>query len=338
MSRMEGAQVLFFEPCAPKGSNAWKEPGRKVRPGIIVYTLPPEGSDLPGPLGRYLRQRGTRFLQDKLEHHRFKEPVFWCATPAGAEYLDSFAYRGLVYDCARDWKGAWGELEQMVVPAADVVFAASPDLAQKLMPLNANVTLLPQGCNYPMFARDDLPRPLPLRGLKGPVFGFLGTLWPDLDLVPLRKLASSRPDCHIVLVGRDAGCAGLPELLEEPNVRYLGQAETVDLPDYLSSFDACLYLLRESETDSDIIHARLFEYLSTGRPVVAMLRPDQVEHFPDVVYAAHSPAEFAMLCSRSLDETGTWARDRRRAYGQAASWSNRAGEVNRILESIGLFS
>jgi GTP cyclohydrolase III len=68
-----------------------------------------------------------------------------------------------------------------------------------------------------------------------------------------------------------------------------------------------------------------------------MLRPDQVEHFPDVVYAAHSPSDFVLLCSRALEETGSWARDRRREYGKAAAWSQRAEDVNRILESIGLF-
>ena len=42
--------------------------------------------------------------------------------------------------------------------------------------------------------------------------------------------------------------------------------------------------------------------------------------------------------SRALEETGTWARDRRREHGKAAAWSLRAQEVNQILESIGLFT
>jgi hypothetical protein len=111
----------------------------------------------------------------------------------------------------------------------------------------------------------------------------------------------------------------------------------VDLPDYLCSFQVCLYLQRQSRLYDDVLQPRLFEYLSAGKPIVAMFRPDQVEHFPDVIYAAHSPAEFALLSSRALEETGPWARDRRREYGKAASWSARAGEVNQILESIGLF-
>ena len=110
----------------------------------------------------------------------------------------------------------------------------------------------------------------------------------------------------------------------------------MDLPDYICSFRACLYLLRRSKFYDDVIHSRMFEYLSSGKPIVAMLQPDQVEHFPDVVYGAHDEGEFVKLCVRALDEAGSWAKDRRRSYGKAAAWSGRAGVVNQILGSIGL--
>ena len=339
MSRMRDAEVLYFEPPAPRGSRDWKKPGRKLRPGLIAYILPPEvtqNAALP-LLDRFGTGRTVRFLQAKLERHRFREPLLWCASPAGAQFLDELAYRGLVYDCYQDWPDFPERWESELALSADVCFAASPELCRHLAPCNGNVTLLPFGCNYPMFAKDDLPKPVPLRGIKGPILGFAGTLWHDLDLTPAINAAEAHPDCTLVLIGEDKGCRQLPQLLAYPNVLALGAVAPVDLPDYLAHFDVCLYLLRRGELQDDIIHARMFELLSAGRPIVAMLRPDQVEHFPDVVYGAHTPAEFALLCSRAMAETGTWARDRRREYGKAAAWSERAGEVNRILESIGLF-
>lgn len=339
LSRMKDAEVLYFEPPALKGSNAWKQPGRKLRPGLIAYTLPPELTQNPVRrlLSRYSANRTTRFLQAKLERHRFREPVLWCASPAGAVHLDELAYRGVVYDCFRDWPDYPEAWESELAAAADVCFAASPDLARHLAPCNSNVTLLPFGCNYPMFAKDGLPRPPALQGIRGPILGYVGTLWPDLDLEPVLNTAQAHPEYTVVFLGRDEGCRMLPQLLALPNVMALGQASPVDVPDYLATFDVCLSLLRRERLYDDVIHSRMFEYLSAGRPIVAMLAPDQVEHFPDVVYGAHTPAEFSLLCVRALAETGTWARDRRREYGKAAAWSVRAGEVNRILESIGLF-
>lgn len=340
MSRLEGAQVLYFEPPAHHGSDLWKRPGRKLRAGVIVYTLPPMPS--LKSVGRlFLRHdatRATRFLQSKLEKHHFTEPLLWCSTPAGVQFLDAFAYRGLVYDCYRDWPDYPESWESELATEADVAFAASPDLMNHLSPCNGNVTLLPFGCNHPMFAKDDLKRPPLLREMEGPTFGYTGTLWPDLDLSPLLHLAVSRPDCNIVLVGHDAGCYMLPELISEPNVHVLGPVAPVDLPDYLCTFDVNLFLLRRGHLYDDVIPPRIFEYLSAGRPIVSMLRPDQVEHFPDVIYAAHSPAEFSLLCSRALEESGNYLKLRRREYGKAAAWSVRAQEVNQILTSIGLFA
>ena len=340
MSRLENAQVLYFEPPAPLGSDLWKKPGRRLRPGVIVYTLPPVliKSPVGNPLARHDAARAVRFIRSKRDKHRFSEPLLWCTSPAGAVYLDELPYRGLIYDCYRDWPLYPPSWEGELASAADVVFAASPDLMRHLIPCNGNVTLLPQGCNYPMFAKDDLPRPLPLRALQGPILGYAGTLWPDLDLTPLIALADAMPQADLVLVGRNAGCAMLPQLLEKPNVLVLGPAEPVDLPDFLCSFDVCLSLLRQDHLYDDVIPSRIFEYLSTGKPVVAMLRPGQTEHFPDVIYGARSPGDFVPLCARALAETGSPLKRRRRAYGQAAAWSVRAGEVCRILESTGFFS
>lgn len=339
MTRMKDTEVLYFEPPAP-GGQAWRQPGRKLRPGLIAYTLPPQPSQEATRrlFGRYTAGRTLRFLQSKLERHRFREPVLWCASPAGAEYLDSVAYRGLVYDCAQDWPDYPESWESDLAAAADVCFAASPDLLRHLSPCSANVTLLPYGCSYPMFAKDGLPRPQPLQAISGPILGFAGSLWPDLDLEPVLRAAQAHPDYTFVLLGPDRGCRMLPQLLQEPNVMALGPVPPVDLPDYLSSFQVCLHLLRRDRLYDDVIPPRLFEYLAAGKPIVAMLTPEQVEHFPDVVYGAHTPAEFNLLCTRALSETGTWAKDRRREYGKAAAWSQRAQEVIRILESIGLFS
>ena len=68
-----------------------------------------------------------------------------------------------------------------------------------------------------------------------------------------------------------------------------------------------------------------------------MFWPEQVEHFPDVIYGAHSPEEFARLCRRALEEGDGWARTRRREHGAAAAWSARAEEVEKILRAIGLY-
>ena len=103
-----------------------------------------------------------------------------------------------------------------------------------------------------------------------------------------------------------------------------GPCPLVEVPDYLGRCQVLLDLLRDSQPYNDVVPPRLYEYLSTGKPIVSMLWPEQVELFPDVVYGAHSPEEFLHLCQQALAEDPGWVDQRRRDYGAAAAWSRRA--------------
>ena len=335
MIRLKDAQVLFFEPPGRR----WRQPGRQMRPGLTVFTLPP----LPEVEPRHAllhRQRWrwlARPILRQMERHRFKEPLLWCTDPEQIHLLELLPHRGVVYDCDRDWFDLPPRWESDLALAADVVFAASPGLADHLSPCNDNIALLPNGVNHPMFTRPPAELPPELRGLSSPILGYTGTLWRDLDLAPVLYAAQAMPACTFVFLGRREKNP-MAELLERlPNVRLLGRRAPVEVPDYLARFDVCLNLLRRSEQGNDVVPCRIYEYLSSGKPVVSMLFPEQVEHFPDVVYGAHSPEEFAALCHRALAETGDWAKNRRREHGAAAAWSARADEVTRILGTTGLY-
>lgn len=306
---------------------------------MTVYTRPPV-PQLPEQAD-FLRRRAWRkqsdFINKTAARHRFRDPVLWYTSPEQVHLLDHLSGRGLVYDCGQDWSDLPPEWEGDLAAAADVVFAASPWLVDRLSPCNANIALLPNGVNYPMFCRPDLDVPAELQGISGPVLGFVGTVTPDLDLAPVEYAARGRPDWTFVLVGRLGENPRLAYLEELPNVRLLGHRPMVDIPDYLGRFDVCLDLRRRRQEFDDVIPRRIYEYLSTGKPIVTLLFPDQVEEYPDVIYGAHTLEEYDRLCARALLEDKTWVAPRRRDYGSAAAWSRRAEEVQRILNAIGLY-
>lgn len=217
--------------------------------------------------------------------------------------------------------------------AADVVFAASPELVERLSPCSSNIALLPNGVTYPLFSRIATPsRSRP----EDPVLGWAGTIHGDLDLSPLLYVAQARPRWTFLLLGRREHNPLLRRLARLPNVHFLPPCPLLEVPEHLSRCRVLLNFLREDQPDCDVIPTRIYEYLSTGRPIVSMLWPDQVEHFPDVVYGAHSNQEFLALCERALEEPPAWVSQRRLAHGAAAAWSLRAGQVSRILGTAGL--
>ena len=337
MIRLKEAQVLFFEP--PGEGRGHKEPGRRMRPGLTVYTLPPvlAVEERHHYLFRRNQHRLSRFIEQAMDRHRFRDPVLWCTSPEQVHLLDYLACRGVVYDCDRDWSRLPDRWESDLALAADVIFAASPGLADHLSPCNDNIALLPNGVNFPMFTRTPADCPPELRGLTGPVLGYVGTIWPDLDLSPALRAARAMPDASFLFLGRRRDNPAADALERLPHVRFLGARRPVEVPDYLARFDVCLDFLRLDNLKNDILSPRLYEYLATGLPIVTLLPPDQVEPFPDVVYTAHTDEEFARLCRRALEETGSWARERRREHARQAAWSVRAGQVIRILRTIGLY-
>ncbi len=336
MTRLRDAEILFFE---PPGSGNHRE-CRRVRPGLTVYSLPSilEVDEKYSYLFRRGLQRLTRFIEDKLERHRFQDILLWTTGPKQVHLADAIPDRGLVYDCDREWQGLPVRWESDLALEADVVFAASPMLADRLAPCNDNIALIPNGANFPMFSRPAAEVPPELRQVQAPLFGYVGNLHRDADLTAVWEAARRREDWAFAFVGEvEEGVPLAEELRRLPNVAFLGWKPPVDLPDYLARFDVLLDLFHQRDVGGDVIPQRLYEYLSSGRPIVSMLWEEQVEPFPDVVYGAHNLPEFLKFCQDALTEAGSWASARRQDYGRAAAWSERAAEVSRILHTIGLY-
>lgn len=336
MSRLAGTDVLFFEPPGPKPDNK----GRKVRPNVMVYQLP-KMIDLASNttlVGRHNRRRIAACIEKAMSRHRFREPLLWCTTPENIHQLDYLAYRGLVYDCHRYWSNLPVAWEGELAAAADVCFAASDGLVDRLAPCNENIALLPNGVNYPLFCRELVDTPPELTDLADkPALGFIGSLRADLDVAPLLLAADRHPEWTFLLVGPAEPSAYLPQLEERENIRLVGKRPLVELPDYLSCCRVCFHLLRARNEDSDVIPARIYEYLTAGKPVVSMLWKHQREEFPDVIRPARTAEEFVTQCEAALAEDPAELLRRRRDYGAAAAWDTRAQDVARILEANGLY-
>ena len=308
LARMNDIQILFFEPPVPRGMPAPKQ-GRKMRPHITVYTLPaPMFARWNHPsMQRRDQQRWASFMEKVLIHHHFREPVLWCTSPEQTLHLDQLAYSGLVYDCYREWDERYLDQESDLTCHADVVFAASPGTV-----------------------------PLCLSQLRSPILGRVGDINSRIELEPMLRAAHSHPEWTFLLMGRVTPVVR-GRLRHYPNIVLTGPVNPVELPDYLFACDVLFDLFHTDSKGSDIIPSRMYEYLASGKPIVTMIDPDQVEPFPDVVYTAYDSAGFVRRCRRALEEESSLASPRRQNYARNASWASRAKEALEILDRAGLF-
>ena len=156
-------------------------------------------------------------------------------------------------------------------------------------------------------------------------------------------VVSGTPVCS-TLPGDAAARMRASILFCAPLLARLGRAETslpggcpmAQVPDWLYRCNILMDFLRDDRTCDDLVSCRMLEYRATGRPVVSMLLPDQIEPLPDVVYGAHSDQEFLTLCRHALDEPPNFAAQRRRDRAEAASWPLRCTQVVNILTTAGL--
>ena len=339
ISRMRDAEILYFSPGQHWKDSALYQKGLPVRPNVTAYTLPVPLLPLNehhGALFRAQRRHIGQFIASKAARHRFLDPLLWVTSPEHVHVLDHLSYDSLIYDCDREWDELPPHWEGRLAQAADVVFAASPQLANRLSPCSSNIVLLPNGINLPLFA-PEFNRPDPLPQVRGALFGWAGTIWADLDLTPILYAALERPDWTFVLLGRrEKGNPLLPHLKRQPNVIIPGSRPVNEVPNWLYRCDVLLELLRDQRPYDDVVSPRFYEYLATGKPILSMVWPDQVEPFPDVVYSAHDEEEFLTLCEHALDEVPGFVSQRRQNHAATAAWTLRSASVTRILTTAGL--
>ena len=365
MSRLRNSEVLYFDPpvsiIAPlkdKKASAYiskyRQPGEKVEghENITVYALPPV---LPffnkfRWVNRLNQKRQAAFVRRKMREHGFgDETVLWCYSPSSCDIVEQVPHSSLVYDCVDRHSAYKGHITPEVVDGmerdlakpADQVFATAVGLAETLEKINPTTKMIPNGAAYEIFSRvqtekDTLSCLEDMKGLGHPVYGFVGMLQECIDYALIEKLAKERPDATIFLIGRTLPGVGLSHLKQYKNIVFHGLVPQPELPAYLAQMDVCLNVFRAGALSKDVSPLKFYEYLATGKPVVSTREPLQVEDFRDVVYIAHDADEFLALCDEAAREDAPEKVEKRLAYGEQCSWTERVRQMEDVLYKKGV--
>ncbi|MBW3597187.1 MAG: glycosyltransferase family 4 protein [Planctomycetes bacterium] len=173
---------------------------------------------------------------------------------------------------------------------------------------------------------------------EGPVVGYIGHLY-DFKGIPLMyELAARLPHCRFLLVGGwDEDIRRVAAVCSQRRLDNICVAGHVPLARLAPYFFACDVLLLPnsgrhawSETTSPL---KLFEYMASGRPIVASSLPNiasVLEHGRNALLAApDDPASFAAQTQRLLsdpplaDHVAAAAKDDVQHY----TWDNRAARI-----------
>ncbi len=247
--------------------------------------------------------------------------ISWLYKPQQVDHIGLIDETHVLYECydeycytSLDYKPRPSVIEQekLLLRQADIVFTTSRALHDSRSRLHSNVYLVPNGVDFEHFASaldvGDSP-PQDILDIKKPIIGYIGSLGHSIDVNLLLDIIDNA-DWSFVLIGGIVDCVQkeyldwivprLSRLKEHSNFYHLGWQERSQLPAYLKAIDVAVmpYIVNEHTKNSN--HLKLWEYLATGRPVVAMNTSSEVWESREAVLVAQNRDEFISLIDYAL--------------------------------------
>lgn len=251
-------------------------------------------------------------------------------------------------------KGAkTNRLEEVAVRSADGVVCVSKfrqELFQRMRPKQPERILhLPHGCSTKFMVDQVLREPLPLAGavkpFARPVCGYIGALNNRFDFAFLAKVARLMPDVQFVLggsepkesEGSEEWFTGVNAARQTTNVHFLGRVPHDQVGFTLQSFDVLLMAYSRCDFNTSACPMKLWDYMGTGRPVVANEAVPEVLLWKSVIRIGRTPAEYAQEIRQSL-AFPLWEAERRLEIARENTWENQGRKLVQFLRDQGLLN
>jgi glycosyltransferase involved in cell wall biosynthesis len=178
--------------------------------------------------------------------------------------------------------------------------------------------------------------PAPRSSLPAPRAGYIGALNYRFDFALLADVAARLPDVTFVLGGRvqeggdAAWSVGLARARQLPNVTFLGWIDHAQLGKHLAGFDVLLMPYSRCHFNTNACPTKLWDYLGTGKPIVANDANPETLLWREVVYVGATPEAFARAIRAALTEPDTRLYERRLQIAREHTWE----KLGQRLESI----
>jgi glycosyltransferase involved in cell wall biosynthesis len=257
------------------------------------------------------------WLVRQIEACRLFDPgpsILWIGAPSllAEALLERTRPEVVVYDCMDHYaafhrgrtRARIERAEQRIVERADVAFATSQGLLERLRSFSRRVELAPNGVDAARFAvRRSAEPPAWRRKLAGPVIGYHGMLGDWLDFPMLEWLAERRPEWSFVVIGPN-GTRRSRRFLAKPNVHYVGPVPYAELPSHTIWFDVGLVPFEQTELTRCVHPIKALEYLAAGLPTVSTPLADLAD-VAGLVRFAEAPGEWLAAIEDCLEPQAT---------------------------------
>uniref|UniRef100_A0A7C4TLI4 Glycosyltransferase family 1 protein n=1 Tax=candidate division WWE3 bacterium TaxID=2053526 RepID=A0A7C4TLI4_UNCKA len=284
--------------------------------------------------------------------------VYHVEMPLLKAYVNEISRDLLIYDCVDNYtafperslfysavapKQKIIEQEKMVTEKADLVFATTPGLVDKLNKYRETVYFMPNVGDYEKFKdvqkiKDKIPEDL--ASIRRPRIGFTGAIDEykfDKDL--LAKIARDHPNYNFVIIGPLAlkdkeGSAKLLGVEGTSNVHFLGTRSFSIVQNYYAGFDAFIIPFQLNDyTVGGCFPIKFHDSLAAGLPTIVTDLPAYAP-FKDVCYVSKSYDEFSKNIEQALREDSPEKIRARQRVAAENSWDGKLGKMLSLIAGV----
>ena len=320
---------------------------KKINENLYVYSplvIPFHKFYLIRKLNNFILKNAIRKIQKKLS---FTRPILWGYVPNIVDFKKFFDEKLTVYHCVDELSAnplipgaVVSQKENELIKTADIVFFTSKPLYEKKKILNKNTYYLPNVADFEHFSkvwREKLNIPEEIKNIKKPVIGFVGAISKyKIDFSIIEYILQTHRDWSLVFIGalgEGEKALDISNFSKYRNFYYLGPKPYSELPSYLSYFDVCIMPNLINEYTKNMFPLKFFEYLSTGKPVVAIDLPS-LEEFRKYFYSATDKNSFVQKIEEALNESSEELKIKRIEIARQFTWEKRIEEMSEIINKF----
>ncbi|MES2803736.1 MAG: glycosyltransferase family 1 protein [Bdellovibrionota bacterium] len=245
-----------------------------------------------------------RVVDDLIEDEFIINFSVWYDSANAIDYSRHLSPISTIYDCVQETNPEKpSELsihEIELLEKADLVFAANEKLYSHRKNQHHNIHNFPNSIDLGHFRQArQVNEPLDQKKISGPKLGFSGEISNQLNFDLLTDIADYRPSWNIILIGPMVGSC-YNDLPRRPNIYFFGRKDYKYLPHYFAGWDVTIAPYKQDKNSNTT--TQMYEYLATGRPVVATPQDILIEKYEPLglVKTANTATCFLAACEEAM--------------------------------------
>ena len=225
--------------------------------------------------------------------------------------------------------------QSIVVKKSDLVICTSKELYREQIKFNKNTFFIPNAADTAISSQALNPslkvHPC-IEKIPKPIIGYFGNIERRINYALMSDVIKDNPDKSFVFVGPVSEECIPKHFRDNSNVYFTGRLPYMDMPSVLKGFDIAMIPFKKDDVSRNIFPLKLFEYLGTGKPVIATdFNLDLKDFTREAVLYCTNAEDFSSSITYYLENDDEESKQSRLLIAAENTWDKRMDEFGNLL-------